>query len=438
MTKEEKESRDKGREAVRASKEIPQLTSRLREIVRSGNLDDGAPTMTPSDYRSTLNKLRSALYQTGKTPSEIDAYVSKIIEGATVAKATHSFDSRDEFYAAVFNYKKENKIEHHGILGMKWGIRRYQHPDGTLTALGRRHLNDGKTDKAIEKFRLAKATAIAKGDKKFAEKNIDYMTNDDIQKMNERIRQRNTILGLKKDAEGINAERFKTWLNTASNVVQTGANLTDNGIKLYNSVVKINNAFSSHKLKPINTNGDEGSKPASIFETWENGKLIKKQKQWTDEEGNKRDTTENWKDKEKNPESHENIYDKDGKLSKQTRTYTDDSGNNVRDVHIYTDPQQKGGNKGATKEQIDYSSERAAYDKKQSTASSNSTPSNQQSSSTKQDWSKQWTEYSKKQAEAIQKAEKEENAYTNEALKNIRKQADSYWADQKKKKGGKK
>ena len=34
-------------------------------------------------------------------------------------------------------------LEHHGILGMKWGIRRYQNKDGSLTAAGKkRYLND--------------------------------------------------------------------------------------------------------------------------------------------------------------------------------------------------------------------------------------------------------------------------------------------------------
>ena len=31
-----------------------------------------------------------------------------------------------------------NTLQHHGIKGQKWGIRRYQNPDGTLTAAGRR------------------------------------------------------------------------------------------------------------------------------------------------------------------------------------------------------------------------------------------------------------------------------------------------------------
>ena len=31
-------------------------------------------------------------------------------------------------------------LAHHGIKGQKWGIRRYQNPDGSLTSAGQRHL----------------------------------------------------------------------------------------------------------------------------------------------------------------------------------------------------------------------------------------------------------------------------------------------------------
>lgn len=33
---------------------------------------------------------------------------------------------------------RTNEIYHTGVKGMKWGVRRYQNPDGTLTAAGRK------------------------------------------------------------------------------------------------------------------------------------------------------------------------------------------------------------------------------------------------------------------------------------------------------------
>lgn len=38
-------------------------------------------------------------------------------------------------------------LAHHGILGMKWGVRRYQNADGTLTNAGKRRLTQGKDNR---------------------------------------------------------------------------------------------------------------------------------------------------------------------------------------------------------------------------------------------------------------------------------------------------
>lgn len=58
----------------------------------------------------------------------------------------------------MFVWHDENDyLEHHGILGQKWGVRRYQNDDGTLTPEGRVHY---KKQSSYAKATLKTATKL--------------------------------------------------------------------------------------------------------------------------------------------------------------------------------------------------------------------------------------------------------------------------------------
>lgn len=61
---------------------------------------------------------------------------------------------------------EEEYLAHHGILGQKWGIRRYQNPDGSLTEEGRKKYSSSKEayyDKKAYKAGIASVLATAVG-----------------------------------------------------------------------------------------------------------------------------------------------------------------------------------------------------------------------------------------------------------------------------------
>ena len=55
---------------------------------------------------------------------------------------------------------EEDHLEHHGVLGQKWGVRRYQNADGTLTAEGRRRVYAQGADGGYESLGNRHARSI--------------------------------------------------------------------------------------------------------------------------------------------------------------------------------------------------------------------------------------------------------------------------------------
>lgn len=69
----------------------------------------------------------------------------------------------------MWNFQKSDELYHYGIMGMKWGVRRYQNTDGSLTAAGRkRYSDDYNTTYNLKR------------------KGVKRMSNDDLRKVNDR------------------------------------------------------------------------------------------------------------------------------------------------------------------------------------------------------------------------------------------------------------
>ena len=109
------------------------------------------------------------------------------------------------------------ELYHHGVKGQRWGIRRYQNKDGSLTALGRNR--EGGKDNWSEDAKTAKS---------LKKKSVNQMSNAELRKLNERQQLERNYRQMNKTtvAKGI------AFIAAAASVTNTAVNLYNNSNKL--------------------------------------------------------------------------------------------------------------------------------------------------------------------------------------------------------------
>jgi hypothetical protein len=155
-------------------------------------LDDAIQHSDESDSNETIRDVINSMDEKQKW------CMAMLVEQAIDDSDDDEEDEEDEEEEV-----KHSSLKHYGVIGMKWGLRKYQNPDGSLTPEGRERYNSGNMYKSHGTKRLEKR--VAKLEKKTSKMKAQGKDTTKVEKK------------LKKKAERLETSRImdKSYLDYA-------------------------------------------------------------------------------------------------------------------------------------------------------------------------------------------------------------------------------